>query len=57
MFNNHISWIASADTSNRNIPAYGGFNIWWRNITKKKLSANLYSDRKISFVRVFSVGL
>ena len=56
MFNNHITWIASASASDRNILAYGSFNIWWRNITKKELSANLYSKRKICFVRVFSVG-
>ena len=57
MFNNHITWIASAGASDRNILAYGSFNIWWRNITKKELSANLYSNREICFVRVFSVGL
>ena len=57
MFHNHIAWIASASASNRNILAYGGFNIWWRNITKKELSANLDSNREICFVRVFSVGL
>ena len=55
MFHNHITWIASASASDRNILAYGGFDIWWRNITKKELSANLYSNRKIRFVRVFSV--
>ena len=57
MFNNHITRIASANVRDRNILTYGGFNIWWRNITKKELSANLYSDRKICFIRVFSVGL
>ena len=55
MFNNHSSGIGSASTSDRNILAYGSFNIWWRNVTKKKLSANLYSNREIRFVRVFSV--
>ena len=49
--------IGSAGTSDRNVLAYGSFNIWWRNITKKELSANLYCNRKICFVRVFSVGL
>lgn len=29
------------------------FNVWWRNITKKKLSANLYSNREIRLARVF----
>ena len=44
MFNNHIARIISAGANDRKIPAYGSFNIWWRNITKKKLSANLYSN-------------
>ena len=57
MFYNHIARIRSASASDRNIPAYGSFNIWWRNITKKKLSANLYSNRDIDFARVFSVAL
>ena len=35
--------------------AYSGYNIWWRNVTKKKLSANLYGSRIIRFVGVFSV--
>ena len=57
MFHNHISRVASAGASDRNILAYGGFNIWWRNITEKKLSANLYSNREICFARAFSVEL
>ena len=57
MFYNHIARIASAGANDRNIPANGSFNIWWRNITKKKLSANLYSNREICFARVFSVEL
>ena len=56
VFNNHIPRIASASSRDRNILAYGSFNIWWRNVTKKKLSANLYSNREICFARVFSVG-
>ena len=55
MFNNHITRIGSASASDRNIPANGSFNIWWRNITKKELSADLYRNREISFARVFSV--
>ena len=31
----------------------GTFSVWWRNITKKKLSANLYSNREIRLARVF----
>ena len=57
MFNNHITWNGSASANDRSIPAYGSFNIWWRNITKKKLSANLYSNREIRFARVFPVEL
>ena len=57
MFHNHITRIGSASASDRQIPAYGSFNIWWRNITKKKLSANLYSNGEICFARVFSVEL
>ena len=54
VFNNHIARIISAGANDRKIPAYGSFKIWWRNITKKKLSANLYSNRGIRFARVFS---
>ena len=57
MFNEHIARIVSAGANDRNIPAYGSFNIWWGNIPKKKLSANLYSNREICFARVFSVEL
>ena len=54
VFNNRIARIISAGANDRKILAYGSFNIWWRNITKKKLSANLYSNREIRFARVFS---
>ena len=54
MFNNHIARIISAGANDRKIPAYGSFNIWWRNITKKKLSATMYSNRGICFAKVFS---
>ena len=57
MFHNHMTRIASACARDGNVLTYGSFNIWWRNITKKKLSANLYSNREIRLVRVFSVGL
>ena len=54
MFNNYIARIISAGANDRKIPAYGSFNICWRNITKKKLSANLYSNRGVRFARAFS---
>ncbi len=54
VFSNHIARIISPRANDRKIFAYGSFNIWWRNITKKKLPANLHSDREIRFARVFS---
>ena len=32
------------------------FNIWWRYITKKKLSANMYRDREVCFISILAVG-
>ena len=32
------------------------FNIWWRYITKKELSANMYRDREICFIGILSIG-
>ena len=57
MFNGHFARPASAGANGRNMSSNESFNIWWRNIPKKELSANLYSNRKVRFVRVFSVGL
>ena len=54
VFLNDIARMVSACSNYRNILLYSGFNIWWRNITKKKLSANLYGYREICFARVFS---
>ena len=31
------------------------FNIWWRYITKKELSANMYRDRKVCFISILTV--
>ena len=53
VFNDRIARIISAGANDRKVLAYGSFNIWWRNITTKKLSANLYSNREIRFARVF----
>ena len=57
MFHNHMTRTGSACARDGNILTYGSFNTWWRNVTKKKLSANLYSNREICFARVFSVEL
>ena len=57
MFHNHMTRIASACARDRHVLTYGGFNIWWRNITKKELSANLYSNRKVCLVGMLSVWL
>ena len=38
VFNDRIARIISAGANDRKVLAYGSFNIWWRNITKKKLS-------------------
>ena len=54
VFNDRIARIISAGANDRKVLAYGSFNIRWRNITTKKLSASLYSNREIRFARVFS---
>ena len=33
------------------------FNIRWRHITKEKLSANMYRDRKVSFIGILTIGI
>ena len=32
------------------------FNIWWRYITKKELSAYMYCDREVCFISILGVG-
>lgn len=56
MFCGHISRSASAGANERNIPANDSFNIGWRHITKKELSANMDSDSEICLIGVFIVG-
>ncbi len=48
-FSGHIPRPASAGTNGRKMPPDDSFNIWWRYITEKELSANLYRNRKIGF--------
>ena len=52
----HNTRSASAWTNWRNIPANDSFNIGWRHITKKELSANMDSDSEICFISIFAVG-
>lgn len=56
MLNGQISRSASTGANGRNIPANGGFNIWWRHIARKELSANMDSDSEICLIGIFAVG-
>lgn len=38
------------------MPLNDSFNIGWRHIAKKELSANMYSDSEICFISIFAVG-
>ena len=55
-FCGEISRLASAGANGRNISANDSFNIGWRHIAKKELSANMYSDSEICFISIFAVG-
>ena len=44
VLNGHFARPASAGANGRNILANESFDIWWRHITKKELSANMYCD-------------
>jgi hypothetical protein len=35
------------------MPENESFNIWWRYITKKELSANMYRNCEICFIGIF----
>ena len=37
------------------MPLNESFNIWWRYITKKELSAYMYCDGKVCFISILSV--
>jgi len=52
VFSSHITGAGSAGPNGRNIPSNESFNIRWRYIAKKELSANMYGDRKVYFVSV-----
>ena len=47
---------ASAGSNWRDMSANDSFNIWWRYITKKELSAYMYCDRKVCFISILGVG-
>ena len=57
MLNGHISRSASTGANGRNIPANDSFNIWWRYIAKKELSANMDSDSKVCFISILCISL
>ena len=56
MLNGYLSRPASAGANGRNVPTNESFNIRWRYITKKELSANMYCDREVCFIGIFTVG-
>ena len=53
----YITRSASARANGRNKPCNESFNIWWRDIPQEELPANMYGNRKISFISVFPVGI
>ena len=55
VLNGRFARPASAGANGRNMPANESFNIWWRYITKKELSANMYRSRKVCFISVLTV--
>ena len=56
MLNGHFARSASAGSNWGNMPANDSFNIRWRHITKKELSANMDSDSEICLIGIFTVG-
>ena len=52
----HLSRPASIRANGRNMLANERFNIWWRHITKKELSTNMYCDREVCFIGILAVG-
>ena len=38
------------------MPLYKSFNNGWRHITKKELSANVYSDGEVCFIGILHIG-
>ena len=56
VLNGHFARPASAGANGRNMPANESFNIWWRYITKKELSAYMYCDREVCFISILGVG-
>ena len=52
MSGGHHSEPASAGANGRNTSANESFNLRWRYITKKELSAHMYRDREVSFISI-----
>ena len=57
MFSGHFARSTSAGANGRNMPSNESFNIGWRYITKKELSANMYSYSEVCFISIFCVGI
>lgn len=55
MPNGHFTRPASAGANGRNVPTNESFNIWWRYITKKELSAHMYRSREVCFVSILCI--
>ena len=57
MFRRWIAWETSSWANGRDISSQDSFNIGWRNISKKELSTNVYSNGEVYFVGVLLRGL
>lgn len=51
-----ISWAASTWADGRDISADNSFNIGWRHIAKKELSANMDSGSKVCLIGILAAG-
>ena len=56
MFNGGLSGSASAGANGRSMPANESFNIGWRYISKKELSADMYRNSEVCFICILDIG-
>ena len=56
MFGGYITGSASTGSNGRHKPPNKSFDIRWRYISEKELSANMYCDRKVCLVGILGVG-
>ena len=52
----HHSRSAPTRSNGRDMSANESFNFRWRYITKKELSAHMYSDREVCFISILRAG-